>query len=1111
MVSALAGTAVAAPAPAWSIEPVGLPTHFPPGSEGQAYYQVSATNVGGGSTDRSPITIVDVLPPGLEVEDLELAVPGVGGGSLGFAEIADEACEEASVGPRVEVRCEIAEGLPFTAEPALVEPGGLFQLIIDVKVSSDATGQLVNEAAVEGGGAAAAATESSNAATAEPAPAGVSYFGSEFLEEDGSPASRASSHPFQYVTTFAVNSEPGPPGGLARTVPAGGDVRNQNFALPMGVAGNVSSLERCTQEQFAELHRFVNAVGANIFRPACPAGSVAGFLILQQLEGESTRLYLPIYSLEPPIGMPAQFGFEVAGAPNYINTRVRSDGDYGITAYLANVTEVKRIMAAKAFFWGVPADPRHDPYRGDCLNENGGWFEKLSLGNCPADIAPTPFFTMPTSCGEPVDTLFSYDTWSAGGVFASKSSSSPPSNGCAEVPFSPSLEARPSTNVTDSPSGLRVDLHVPQSEDPVGRGTAHLRKATVTLPPGLVLNPSSANGLAACSPAQIGLTTAVGAKPAFTAEGAECPDAAKVGTVEIETPLLGQFEGGKVKRGADGLVIPEPLRGSVYLATPHDNPFGSLIALYIAVDDPKTGLVIKLPGVVTPDPETGQLTSTFDNNPQLPFEHLKLRFFEGSAAPLRTPATCGTYTTTSSLTPWSAPESGPPAAPSDTYGISTAPSGGSCPGSPDQLPHAPAFEAGTVSPVAGSYSPLVLKLRRDDGSQEWGALTVDPPAGLLGKLAGIPYCSEGALAAAAARSGAAEKSSPSCSAASRLGTVTVGAGAGPAPYYVNGDAYLAGPYHGAPLSMAIVTPATAGPFDLGTVVVRTALFVDPETARISAKSDPIPRILQGIPLDVRSIDVRLDRPDFTLNPTDCEPRSVDGQVLSTLGQTAGVSSRFQVGECARLGFKPKLSLRLLGKTKRTGNPRLKATLRMPAGGANVGAVTVRLPHSEFLDQGHIRTICTRVQFAAGGGNGGGCPKGSVYGYARAWSPLLDQPLAGPVFLRANGGDRELPDLVAALDGQIDVNLVGYIDSVRGGIRTSFATPPDAPVSKFVLDMQGGKKGLLQNSTDICRGKHRATADFVAQNGKIRRLKPVLKAQCRKGHRHPKHRHSQHRR
>jgi hypothetical protein len=395
-----------------------------------------------------------------------------------------------------------------------------------------------------------------------------------------------------------------------------------------------------------------------------------------------------------------------------------------------------------------------------------------------------------------------------------------------------------------------------------------------------------------------------------------------------------------------------------------------------------------------------------------------------------------------------------------------------------------------MSPIAGAYTPFVVNLSRQDGSQELKGLNLTLPPGMAAKFAGVAECSDAAIASAEAKTGKQEQAAPSCPASSHLGTVTVGAGAGPSPIYVKGDAYLAGPYKGAPLSMAIITPAVAGPFDLGTVAVRAPLYIDPETAQGTVKST-FPTILQGIPLDVRSIAVSIDRKDFTLNPTSCEAKAVTGEAISTQGQSVPLNNRFQVGGCQNLGFKPKLSLKLKGGTKRGAHPSLKATLTYPKGGAysNIAYAQVALPHSEFLDQGHIGTVCTRVQFAAKQ-----CPAKSVYGYAKAITPLFDQPLEGPVYLRSS--NNQLPDLVADLNGQVNVVLDGKNDSIHGGLRNTFQAVPDAPVSKFTLTLKGAKRGLLQNSTDICQGTHKANARFVAHNGKVVVLRPELQAKCK---------------
>jgi hypothetical protein len=478
-------------------------------------------------------------------------------------------------------------------------------------------------------------------------------------------------------------------------------------------------------------------------------------------------------------------------------------------------------------------------------------------------------------------------------------------------------------------------------------------------------------------------------------------------------------------------------------------------------------------------------------------ETLRLNLFAGPLAPLRTPSTCGTYLTTSVMTPWSAPESGPPVTPSDTYAISQGAGGQSCASSEAQLPNKPAFEGGSLSPIAGAFKPFGINLSRPDGSQQLAAVTVTPPPGLLAKLAGTPYCPEGALAAAAARSGKAEQASPSCPPASEVGNLHTQAGAGPAPYNAPGKVYLSGPYKNAPLSFAFVVPAVAGPYDLGTVVTRAAAYVDPTSAEVTVKSDPLPRILQGIPLDIRSVSVRLDKPGFTKNPTNCDPMAVTGSLLSATGALAPLVNRFQVGECGRLKFKPKLTIKLKGKTKRTGNPALTAVLKAPPGQANIKKTTVILPKTQFIDNAHISNPCTRVQFDAGA-----CPASSILGRARAFTPLLDSPLEGPVYFRSNGGARKLPDMVVDLKGQIHVTVVGFIDSVSvkgtesSRVRTRFTTVPDAPVSKFVLSLKGGRKGLIENSVDLCRtGIGTATVQMSAHNAATRAFEQRVGTSC----------------
>jgi len=1044
--------ASAAEAPAWRFDITAVPTKLEPGATYPGYgrlpqYFLAATNVGTAPTT-GPITITDTLPAGLTLET-----------ASGFAnEGAAGACtEEAPT-----VTCEF---------PGPIQPGEYRSVSVIFDVDGTGTilheGDMVtNQAILSGGGATAAVAENTTEVSSTPASfdflQGIPGFGMTPYAEGGTAETQAGGHPHVFSVNLGFSSQA--PGQILAG--ADGGERDVYTYLPHGMIVNPTATPRRCGEVEMEAY-------------SCPANTQIGVAnVLSAIQGPLI-FPEPVYNLEPAPGKASNFGFVVFFYPVHIEGGIRP-GDYTEMAETRGIPnlQLKPAMGVQLLLWGDPSAPSFDYARvstfGDCQNSP-----------CPVPEQDTEALAMPTSCSEvPVGEAEAFSYEHPNGPPAKRADVMRDANGneigitgCAGVQFKPTLKARPTTNVADSPSGLEVDLEVPQTSSLSQRSTANLRKAEVTLPEGLVINPSGANGLASCSSAQIGIDTNT-AVP--NGNPVACPPASRIGSIEVDSSL-----------------VDHPLPGSVYTATPYDNPFNSLLAIYAVIEDPRAGLLVKLPGHVVPDPSTGRLVATFDNNPQLPFSHFKLNFFGGAHGVLRTPATCGDYSTTSSLTPWSAPDSGPPAAPRDDYSISTPPSGGGCGAS---LANSPSLDAGVISPVASKYTPFVLHLRRGDGSQQISSFTTKLPPGLTGRLAGTAECSDAALAGAAGKSGAAEQASPSCPASSHLGSVVAGAGAGPSPYYAHGDAYLAGPYKGAPLSLAVITPAVAGPYDLGTIVVRAALRLDPNTGQITAESDPIPSILKGIPLDVRSIDVQIDRPNFTRTGTSCDPSMFTGSALSTLGQLAPLSTRYQLGECTGLAFKPKLAIRLFGSTKRAGNPALKATLTMPEGGANIAQASVALPHSEFLDQSHIGTVCTRVQFAQGDGNGSNCPPASIYGAATATSPLVDYALEGNAYLRSSSN--ELPDLVVALHGPsyqpIAVDAVGRIDSVKGGIRTTFEGVPDLPISSFVLNMQGGKKGLLQNSTNICKATGRARALLAGQNGKGVELRPALKnSKCAK--------------
>lgn len=902
------------------------------------------------------------------------------------------------------------------------------------------------------------------------------------LDSGGSAFTQAAGHPHSASVSFALttNTASGPPLPDAA-------LKNLRTGLPPGFIGNPTAVPVCRGLQ----DLIPEDIPGSLQLPKCPLSSQVGIATVAYTDTSAKQIQAAVYNLAPPPGAAAAFAFQVAGFPVLLTASLRSDGDYGVSVKATNVTQAISVREATVTLWGVPADSSHDNQR--CLVYLGSFTTCIGppgspIGPNPADTTARALIANPTRCTSPgvgLATTLRAEYYQRPGEFdeAGFFSHEPPgfpldssawgpevgTTGCDAVPFDPRIEVEPTNHRADSPTGLNVEITVPTDGllSPSGIAQSNLRTAVVTLPKGMSVNPSSADGLGGCSPSQLAAETA------FSPPGSGCPNDSKIGTVEVETPLLNV-----------------PLKGSVFLAEQYDNPFGSLLAIYIVVKHAERGVIVKLEGRVDTDSQTGQLVTTFDDNPQLPFSSLHLELKSGPRAPLVNPPSCGTYTSASELSPWARPDQ--PALLKDSFQVNEGPDGAGCPDGDFN----PSFEGGTTVPIAGAFSPLIVRASRPDGSQQLTTLAVDLPPGLVGKLKGIATCPDDALAIASTKSGKAEISSPSCPAGSIAGSVDVGAGAGSDPFHVEGSVHLAGPYKGAPLSLAVITPAVAGPLDLGTVVVRVKAEVSPRSGQIRVISDPIPTILQGIPLHIRSVQVDTPRPDFTLNPTSCDPMSLDGTLVGAATSKA-FSSRFQVGACDALGFRPNLRLQLRGGTRRGDHPALRATLTARPGDANIARAQVALARSALLDQAHIRTVCTRVQFAADS-----CPSGSIYGRAEAISPLLEQPLSGPVYLRSS--DNPLPDLVAGLRGPdsqpIQIELVGRTDAVKGALRNTFEAAPDAPISKFTLELFGGKRGLVQNSRDLCAHRYRATVRLNAHNGKIRDVNPVLTAKSCKSKR-----------
>ncbi|HEX5763705.1 MAG TPA: hypothetical protein VFY04_11375 [Solirubrobacterales bacterium] len=936
----------------------------------------------------------------------------------------------------------------------VLAPGNSYPLLtVAVALGEDLPDTVVAEATASGGGALEVASDTDEFIFGPPTPFGITAFEARVVDAAGNDYTQAGGHPFAARARWQFATKE----GLKTEQPI--ELVKQVFVdVPRGFVGNPSAVPVLCETVEDVLN----------LPSTCPPESVVGGIDIVT----AGLLFndLPIYAIEPEFGAPAELAFAVAGAKTTYTVlpKLRADDGYAISFELSPVPAFPPVIDSDVTLCGFGARTVEQPSLGTTFD---GCKDFGDL-----DANPIPLITNPTRCeGPPPVTTTRVNSWENPDRFVEAESVAPSVTGCDKVQFDPTLGMTPTSNQADSPTGLDVRLSMPTNglegkdeegnRDPEAVSQANLKSARVVFPEGMAINPAAGQGLAGCSSEQVKMGTD---------EPISCPDGSKIGTVAIETPLLSQR-----------------LTGAVYIAKQNDNPFDSMIGLYMVFESKRDGILIKIAGKVEPNPVTGQLVVTFDENPEAPFSSVELHFPGGPRATLITPPRCGTYEIKSELTPWNG---GPAVAQTSTFQVTQGPNGGPCPTNALE----PKLDAGVTNPTAGGHSPFVMRLFRDDGTQRFSGVSLKTPPGLTAELKGVPYCPEAAIGSisGAAGTGAAQIAAPSCPAASQIGVVQAGAGAGPNPFYVDtGKAYLAGPYKGAPLSMVLVTPAVAGPLDLGSVVVRTALELDPRTARITAVSDPIPTILQGLLLDIRDIRVAIDRPDFVVNPTNCEPMAVEATVRGADGATANVSNRFQVDGCAALGFKPRVRLSLKGGTKRGDNPALRAVVRPREGDANIARAAVTLPRSAFLDQGHIRTICTRVQFAADD-----CPQAAIYGRATAFTPLLDQPLRGPVYLRSS--DNELPDMVAHLSGPahqpIEIEAVFRIDSIRGGIRSTLDIAPDAPVSRFVLRMQGGKKGLVQNSQDLCARASRAAVRMDGHNGRRFNARPkVVPLNCKK--------------
>jgi hypothetical protein len=877
---------------------------------------------------------------------------------------------------------------------------------------------------------------------------------SVIVNEDGTPDVQAGSHPFAIETTIKfrekLNSN-----GVSITLE---DLKDLQVKLPAGFVGDALALPKCTTEQF---HTPNPQLAAEQSGASCPNDAQVGVARVELntggLPGPPGALYLGIYNLVPPPGVPAAFGFNPLGLAAVLTAKVRTGEDYGLNISTNDASQLVRVYGLTTTFWGVPYAHSHDGQRGACLGAEGE-----ALGSCPIETAPRPLLRMPTSCSTPpFATIFYADSWQnplasleTEGFQAEVSNHDTEGDpvgvsGCELLDFTPTVGVQPEVNAS-SPSSLNYELSLPQNENPEGLAESDLRNTILILPPGMAISPSAANGLGACTGTPE--TGRPGGQIALHSdEPVQCPNSSKIGTATIETPLL-----------------ETPLEGSVYLARPNANEFNSLLAMYIVAEG--DGVTIKLAGHIEADPATGQLTTIVPENPQQPFSHFRLHFFSGPRAALMTPHTCGAYTADSQLTPWSSPTQTPVSLGS-SFAISSNCGGG----------FAPTLVAGTTSNQGGAFSPLVTSISRTDQDQTLSKITLTTPPGLLGMLSKVTPCPEPQAAAG------------TCPEASKIGHVTLSSGPAPMPLQLpepgkgQDPVFLTGPYNGAPFGLTIVVPAEAGPFNLGNVVVRSTINVNPHTGQVTISSDPLPQVVNGsgILADVRSVNVIVDRDDFIFNPTSCQPSNVAGTITSAQNVSVALSSPFQAVNCGGLPFKPGFSAATQAKTSKPQGAALNVKVTSGAGQANIAKVKADLPLQLPARLTTLQQACVAAVFEVNPAN---CPAGSLVGTATAHTPVLSNPLSGPAYLVSHGG-AAFPDLEIVLQGEnVTLLLDGSTNIIKHITSSSFRTVPDAPITSFELALPEGPHSALainlpsKDHGDLCGVSLKMPTALIGQNG-----------------------------
>jgi hypothetical protein len=1032
----------------------------------------TVVNVGDESTSGGS-QIRDVLPAGLRA----VSVEGV----------------EEEQSNHIRMTCLLEGQHEAVCGVGAMTPFNLAEVRVGVIVENSAVSGEENTVSVSGGGAPAYSFSRPITISGAPVPFGVEDYEVTPEEEGGGIDTQAGSHPFQTTFAIGVNQEEqttSPYNGQIYAAPAG-LARDLNDKLPPGLIGNPQPFAKCTDAQFL--------AKVNL----CPPGSVVGAAVVTIDEPDVlglTTFSVPVFNLEPTVGEPARFGFLPLNreTPVYIDTSVRTGSDYGVTGEVHNVPQTAGFLTNFVTLWGVPGDAHHDSTRGYSCLESAGFESRYSGCEKLYESEPPPFFEMPTSCTGPLQSSVEVDSWETPGKFEPPVQAQPITamDGCNRLAFSPTIEVAPDRPEASSPSGLLVNIKVPQEESasPKGIAESDIRDTTVTLPVGVTVNPSGADGLEACSEGLVGYQPEGSEPPGslmFTPklpspleQGLNfCPDASKVGTVRLKTPIL-----------------KNPLVGSVYLAAQNANPFGSLIAMYLVASDPESGVLVKLAGEVQLDPQTGQITTTFLNTPQAPAEEIELHLFGGEHAPLSMPTHCGSYPTTTTFTPWSGNE---PVHPSASFQITSGPNHTPCPGT---LPFAPTMTAGSTSNQAGAFATFSTTISREDSNQHLGSVQVHLPPGVAAILKGVPRCSE------------TQANAGTCSTESLLGEATASVGVGGSPYTVTGGKiYLTGPYQGAPFGLSIVTPAIAGPYNLGLVIVRAKLEINPRTAQATVTTNPpgspysIPASLDGIPLQIKRINATINRPKFTFNPTNCDPLTATGTATSIEGATSAVfSSPFQAVDCTNLTFAPKVTVTAGGHASKLNGASLHFKISYPK--APLGTQSwfneakFDLPKQLPARLETLQRACLATVFE---NNRAACPKASKIGTATVHTPVLAAPFTGTVYF-VSYGNQKFPEAVIVLNAEnITIELHGetFINKKTGVTSATFRDTPDVPFETIEVNIPTGRysefgTNLPNSSYNLCGHKLTTPTLLKAQNGQqINQNTPITITNCKKPHKH----------